>query len=163
MIKLLSTDFDGTLVNHFEQPPIVPDLIALLGNLRRAGIYWAINTGRDLGHIVHGLDEFAFPVDGSHMGIGTSDARRPTTISLPRRSRCWTAFSISWRGRRARRQSGINRGRWGWLRKTKRRWIESLLLSNRHAKKCRYLRSNAILATSGSAMRIIRRGRCWGN
>ena len=62
MIKLVSTDFDGTLVNHFERPPVVPELIALLLKLRRAGVLWAINTGRDLGHIVHGLDEFAFPV-----------------------------------------------------------------------------------------------------
>ena len=62
MIKLLSMDFDGTLVNHFERPPVVPELVALLRKLRKAGVYWAINTGRDLGHIVHGLDEFAFPV-----------------------------------------------------------------------------------------------------
>ena len=62
MIRLLSTDFDGTLVNHFEQPPVVPELFQRLRALRQAGVYWAINTGRDLGHIVHGLDEFAFPV-----------------------------------------------------------------------------------------------------
>jgi HAD superfamily hydrolase (TIGR01484 family) len=62
MIKLLSTDFDGTLVHHFERPPVVPNLIAMLRNLRKSGVFWAINTGRDLGHIVHGLDEFAFPV-----------------------------------------------------------------------------------------------------
>jgi HAD superfamily hydrolase (TIGR01484 family) len=62
MIKLLSTDFDGTLVNHFEHPPVVPQLIDLLERLRKEGVFWAINTGRDLGHIVHGLDEFSFPV-----------------------------------------------------------------------------------------------------
>jgi hypothetical protein len=62
MIKLLSMDFDGTLVNHFERPPVVPELLALLRNLRKAGVFWAINTGRDLGHIVHGLDEFSIPL-----------------------------------------------------------------------------------------------------
>lgn len=62
MIKLLSTDFDGTLVNHLQQPAVAPDLIVMLRDLRARGVYWAINTGRDLGHIVHGLDEFAFPV-----------------------------------------------------------------------------------------------------
>jgi len=63
MIKLLSTDFDGTLVNHFEHPSVVPGLIDLLRDLRAAGILWAINTGRDLGHIVHGLAETAFPLE----------------------------------------------------------------------------------------------------
>jgi hypothetical protein len=62
MIKLLSTDFDGTLVDHFEHPPVVPELVALLRKLQAAGVIWAINTGRDLGHIIHGLDEFAFPI-----------------------------------------------------------------------------------------------------
>ena len=62
MIKLLSTDFDGTLVNHLEQPPVVPDLIALFRNLRKSGVQWAINTGRDLGHIIHGLAEFHFSI-----------------------------------------------------------------------------------------------------
>jgi hydroxymethylpyrimidine pyrophosphatase-like HAD family hydrolase len=62
MIKLLSMDFDGTLVDHFERPAVVPGLIARLRELRAAGVLWAINTGRDLGHIVHGLDEFGFPV-----------------------------------------------------------------------------------------------------
>lgn len=62
MIKLLSTDFDGTLVDHFETPPVVPALFPLLRSLRESGVLWAVNTGRDLGHIVHGLDEFAFPV-----------------------------------------------------------------------------------------------------
>lgn len=63
MIQLLSTDFDGTLVNHFERPPVVPELFALLRSLQKSGVRWAINTGRELDHIVHGLAEFAFPVE----------------------------------------------------------------------------------------------------
>lgn len=62
MIKLLSTDFDGTLVDHFDRPPVAPALFERLRRLREGGIVWAINTGRDLGHIIHGLDEFAFPI-----------------------------------------------------------------------------------------------------
>ena len=62
MIKLLSTDFDGTLVDHFASPPVVPELFEFFGELRKNGVLWAVNTGRDLGHITHGLSEFSFPI-----------------------------------------------------------------------------------------------------
>ena len=62
MIQLLSTDFDGTLVDHFAKPPVVPALFALLETLRKEGALWAINTGRTLSHIVEGLEEFRFPI-----------------------------------------------------------------------------------------------------
>ncbi|MGC3988589.1 MAG: HAD-IIB family hydrolase [Chthoniobacteraceae bacterium] len=61
-IRLLSTDFDGTLVNHFAEQPVSADFIAVLGELRAQGAVWAINTGRALHHIVEGLEEFDFPV-----------------------------------------------------------------------------------------------------
>ena len=63
MIKLLSTDFDGTLVDHDGQPPVSPDLFDLLAELRSRGVHWAINTGRELAHIEEGLREFGFPVE----------------------------------------------------------------------------------------------------
>jgi HAD superfamily hydrolase (TIGR01484 family) len=63
MIRLLSTDFDGTLVNHFARPPVVPALFELLRNLQDHGVLWAINTGRTLSHIVEGMREFGFPVE----------------------------------------------------------------------------------------------------
>ena len=62
MIRLLSTDFDGTLVDHFASPPVVPELFSLLRDLQRGGTLWAVNTGRALGHILEGLKEFRFPV-----------------------------------------------------------------------------------------------------
>lgn len=62
MIKLLSTDFDGTLVEHCEEAPVVPALFELLRELQAEGVLWAINTGRELRHIVEGLEEFRFPV-----------------------------------------------------------------------------------------------------
>jgi len=61
-IRLLSTDFDGTLVNHFAENPVSADFIEILGRLRAEGAVWAINTGRALHHIVEGLEEFDFPV-----------------------------------------------------------------------------------------------------
>jgi len=61
MIKLLSTDFDGTLVNHEKQPAVSNELFDLFLTLRKKGVLWAINTGRAVHHIVEGLEEFGFP------------------------------------------------------------------------------------------------------
>ena len=59
MIKLLSTDFDGTLVDHFTVPPVSPELFDLFRELRSRGVMWSVNTGRELHHIEDGLREFA--------------------------------------------------------------------------------------------------------
>jgi hypothetical protein len=67
MIKLLSTDFDGTLVAHFATPPVSPELFALLQRTRAEGIYWAVNTGRELAHIEDGLREFSFPIEPDYV------------------------------------------------------------------------------------------------
>jgi len=63
MIKLLSTDFDGTLVSHFTQPAVSPELFTVLAQLREQGTLWAVNTGRELAHIEEGLREFGFPLE----------------------------------------------------------------------------------------------------
>jgi hydroxymethylpyrimidine pyrophosphatase-like HAD family hydrolase len=55
MVRLLSTDFDGTLVDHFATPPVDPALFSVLGDLRSKGVHWAINTGRVLHFVDDGL------------------------------------------------------------------------------------------------------------
>jgi hydroxymethylpyrimidine pyrophosphatase-like HAD family hydrolase len=67
MIRLLSTDFDGTLVDHFATPPVAPELFAWLERLHRCGVFWAVNTGRDLGFALDGLREFQFPVEPDYI------------------------------------------------------------------------------------------------
>ena len=62
-IRLLSTDFDGTVVNHEAQPPVVPEFFAALAEMQRRGVLWAVNTGRVLWHIEEGLREMKFPVE----------------------------------------------------------------------------------------------------
>lgn len=63
VIQLLSTDFDGTIINHDEKPSVVPEMIAALKDLRSSGVLWAVNTGRTLWHMEDGLKrEFALPI-----------------------------------------------------------------------------------------------------
>jgi hydroxymethylpyrimidine pyrophosphatase-like HAD family hydrolase len=45
-IRLISTDFDGTLVAHDNDPVLDPGCIELIGQLQRDGALWTINTGR---------------------------------------------------------------------------------------------------------------------
>jgi HAD superfamily hydrolase (TIGR01484 family) len=54
-IKLISTDFDGTLFAEFENPPVPPVLQTLIGQLQERGARWVINTGRDLSSLLESL------------------------------------------------------------------------------------------------------------
>jgi hypothetical protein len=54
-LRLLSTDFDGTLFNEFEHPPVPPRLEQMIAFLRRRGAKWVINTGRDLSSLLETL------------------------------------------------------------------------------------------------------------
>ena len=67
MIRLLSTDFDGTLVEHGAIPPVAPELFDALVELRARGVQWAVNTGRVLWHVVAGLREFDFPIEPDYV------------------------------------------------------------------------------------------------
>jgi hydroxymethylpyrimidine pyrophosphatase-like HAD family hydrolase len=55
MIKLLSTDFDGTLFAEFENPPIPRLLLGLIADLQAAGAKWVINTGREMSSLMETL------------------------------------------------------------------------------------------------------------
>jgi HAD superfamily hydrolase (TIGR01484 family) len=54
-IKLISTDFDGTLHAEHEDPPVPHDLQELIASLQARGAKWVINTGRDLGSLMESL------------------------------------------------------------------------------------------------------------
>jgi len=54
-IKLISTDFDGTLFAEFENPPIPDRLVTLVGDLQSRGTKWVINTGRDMSSLMEAL------------------------------------------------------------------------------------------------------------
>jgi len=54
-IKIISTDFDGTLFAEFETLPVPEELQRLIGRLQEAGAKWVINTGRDLSSLLEAL------------------------------------------------------------------------------------------------------------
>jgi HAD superfamily hydrolase (TIGR01484 family) len=61
-MKLLSTDFDGTIVAWDSHVPCDPAFAeALEDHVRRGGL-WAINTGRSLPHVLEGLSRLRPPV-----------------------------------------------------------------------------------------------------
>lgn len=54
-IKLVSTDFDGTLFTEFENPAIPQRFVMLIGDLQARGVKWVINTGRDMASLMEAL------------------------------------------------------------------------------------------------------------
>ncbi len=62
-IRLISTDFDGTLVHHPSDGRCVPPLAEALAAFKASGGLWAVNTGRSLEHTVEGITLFAAPVE----------------------------------------------------------------------------------------------------
>ncbi len=62
-IRLISTDFDGTLISHPSDGRCIPELADALDQFKARGGIWAVNTGRSLAHTVEGLELFAAPVE----------------------------------------------------------------------------------------------------
>lgn len=54
-LKLISTDFDGTLFAEFEMPPIPKSIETLIADLQARGVKWVINTGRDMSSLMEAL------------------------------------------------------------------------------------------------------------
>jgi HAD superfamily hydrolase (TIGR01484 family) len=77
-IQLISTDFDGTLVSHASDPVFDRDCMELIAQLQRAGAIWAINTGRSVGLLEEGLEDFAFPLLPDFILTSERDVFRPT-------------------------------------------------------------------------------------
>lgn len=66
-IKLISTDFDGTLFAEFENPPIPASVITLIGDLQRRGAKWVINTGRDMSSLMEALARAHIPIQPDYL------------------------------------------------------------------------------------------------
>jgi hydroxymethylpyrimidine pyrophosphatase-like HAD family hydrolase len=66
-IKLISTDFDGTIFAEFENPPIPEKLQALIGDLQARGAKWAINTGRDMSSLMEALARARISIEPDYL------------------------------------------------------------------------------------------------
>jgi len=59
---LLSFDFDGTLANPDEHPPVTAEFFEAMRSMRLShNTYWGINTGRTLMFALEGIAEAQFP------------------------------------------------------------------------------------------------------
>src|SRR5258706_87990 len=66
-IKLLSTDFDGTLFAEFESPPIPLELQQLIAELQKRGAKWVINTGRDMASLMEALGRAGIEIEPDYL------------------------------------------------------------------------------------------------
>jgi HAD superfamily hydrolase (TIGR01484 family) len=68
-IKLISTDFDGTLFAEFESPPIPRDLSRLIACLQADGAKWVINTGREMSSLMETLARANISVEPDYLVV----------------------------------------------------------------------------------------------
>ncbi len=66
-IKIISTDFDGTLFAEFENPPIPHSLQKIIGDLQARGAKWVINTGRDMSSLMEALARAGIAVEPDYL------------------------------------------------------------------------------------------------
>jgi len=66
-IKLISTDFDGTLFAEFENPPIPRELLRLISELQQQGAKWVINTGREMSSLMESLARANIAVEPDYL------------------------------------------------------------------------------------------------
>ncbi|MGI8820551.1 MAG: HAD family hydrolase [Chthoniobacterales bacterium] len=95
-LRLLSTDFDGTLVAHESDPVFDRECMELIQGLQVEGSIWAINTGRSVHLLETGLLDFAFPVQPDFILTSERDIFRPAE-----NGKHWEAYG-DWNTRVAR-------------------------------------------------------------
>jgi HAD superfamily hydrolase (TIGR01484 family) len=66
-IKLLSTDFDGTIFAEFENPPVPDVLQRVIADLQAKGAKWAINTGRDMSSLMESLGRAGIRIEPDYL------------------------------------------------------------------------------------------------
>jgi len=77
-IRLLSTDFDGTLVAHGNDPVLDHPCMEHIESMQAEGVLWAINTGRSVDLLESGLADFEFPIHPDFILTSERDIFRPS-------------------------------------------------------------------------------------
>ena len=78
-IKLLSLDFDGTMVSRVSEPVLNRECMELIRDLQKQGAVWAINTGRSVDLLESGLTDFEFPIHPDFILTTEREVFRPGT------------------------------------------------------------------------------------
>src|SRR5205814_4149676 len=76
-VRLLSIDFDGTLVSRVSEPVLDERCMKLIAELQSDGALFAINTGRSVDLLESGLTDFEFPVRPDFILTSERDIFRP--------------------------------------------------------------------------------------
>ncbi len=100
-IKLLSIDFDVTLVSRVSEPVLDRQCMALIRELQNAGAVWAVNTGRSVDLLESGLTDFSFPIRPDFILTSERDVFRPGSNGEK-----WEAFG-DWNDRCAREHAEL--------------------------------------------------------
>jgi hydroxymethylpyrimidine pyrophosphatase-like HAD family hydrolase len=66
-IRVICTDFDGTVFSEFEHRPIPDSLVERIGQLQAQGAKWIINTGRDLSSLMEALGRSRIPIQPDYL------------------------------------------------------------------------------------------------
>jgi HAD superfamily hydrolase (TIGR01484 family) len=102
-IKLLSIDFDGTLVSRVSEPVLDTACLDLIRDLQMSGIQFAINTGRSVDLLESGLADFSIPLRPDFILTSERHVFRPG-----RNGDKWEAFG-DWNERCAREHAELFR------------------------------------------------------
>src|ERR1700736_1928839 len=78
-IKLLSIDFDGTLVSRVSEPVVDDRCMQLIRDLQNRGVLFAINTGRSVDLLESGLTDLEFPLRPDFIPTNEREVFRPGT------------------------------------------------------------------------------------
>jgi len=76
-VRLLSIDFDGTLVSHASEPVLDERCMQLIRDLQSDGVLFSINTGRSVDLLESGLTDFEFPIRPDFILTSERDVFRP--------------------------------------------------------------------------------------
>ena len=101
-IRLLSTDFDGTLVAHGSDPVLDRGCMQCIEMLQDEGVIWAINTGRSVDLLESGLADFEFPIHPDFILTSERDVFRPASNGAAK----WEPFG-DWNERVARKHAEL--------------------------------------------------------
>jgi len=101
-IRLLSTDFDGTLVAHGSDPVLDSGCMECIEMLQAEGVIWAINTGRSVDLLESGLTDFEFPIHPDFILTSERDVFRPASNGAAK----WEPFG-DWNERVARKHAEL--------------------------------------------------------